>query len=47
MATAIKKLMENPALYQALKERTKIAAADLCWEKEKIKLQAIYEPYLS
>jgi glycosyltransferase involved in cell wall biosynthesis len=46
IASATKKLTENTVLYHQLKRNTVEAAKELCWEKEKNRLIAIYEKYL-
>ncbi|ANH81021.1 hypothetical protein A8C56_08550 [Niabella ginsenosidivorans] len=46
MAEAVIKLYHNKEYYQTLKNNARIAAQELCWDIEKIKLQDIYKPYL-
>jgi len=46
MAREIMTLIGDKKYYQTLKENTTIAAKELCWEKEKDKLIAIYQPFL-
>ena len=46
IARQIEELMNNPELYQTLKNNTILAAKELCWENEQHKLIAIYQPWL-
>lgn len=46
MADQVMQLMENKQLYEKLKENSLAAAKELCWEKEKDKLIAIYQDFL-
>jgi glycosyltransferase involved in cell wall biosynthesis len=46
MAKEVMSLIEDKSYYHTLKENTAIAAKELCWEKEKNKLIAIYQPFL-
>jgi glycosyltransferase involved in cell wall biosynthesis len=46
IAKEIMEFLENKSLISTIKANTIIAAKELCWEKEKQKLEAIYEPYL-
>ena len=46
MAEEVLALMEEATLYQRLKENAVVAAKELCWEKEKHKLIAIYQPFV-
>jgi len=46
LASQVSALMENPVLYNQLRQNTFTAAKELCWEKEKNKLISIYQSYL-
>ena len=46
IAKEIEELVNDKQRYQTLKNNTVPAARELCWENEKQKLMAIYEPYL-
>jgi len=46
MAEEITALMNDPLRYMALRNNTAPAAKELCWEKERMKLMPIFEPYL-
>jgi glycosyltransferase involved in cell wall biosynthesis len=46
IAGQVKSIMDNYEYYQKLRRNALIAAKELCWEKEKGKLVAIYQPYL-
>jgi glycosyltransferase involved in cell wall biosynthesis len=46
MAKEITKFLDDKLFISTIKANTTIAAKELCWEKEKQKLTAIYEPYL-
>ena len=46
IANTIEKMMTDKTAYQEYKTNCGTAAQELCWEKESIKLIAIYQPYL-
>lgn len=46
MAAEIEALMNDSQRYQSYKANTVTAARELCWEKEKSKLESLYEPFL-
>ncbi|RYG40403.1 MAG: glycosyltransferase, partial [Chitinophagaceae bacterium] len=46
MAEEIMQLMNDNQRYEALRTNALEAAKELCWENERIKLTALYEPYL-
>lgn len=46
MAKETMDLIENKECYQKLKDNGIIASKELCWEKEKDKLIAIYQPFV-
>lgn len=46
MAEEIMQLMNDQQRYEALKTNALEAAKELCWENERHKLTALYEPYL-
>jgi glycosyltransferase involved in cell wall biosynthesis len=46
IAEQITDLMNDPLLYNQLKQNALIAARELCWENEKQKLISIYQPFL-
>jgi glycosyltransferase involved in cell wall biosynthesis len=47
MARQIQELVNDPQRYQLFKQNTILAAKDLCWENEEVKLQSIFRPYLT
>ncbi len=46
MARQIENLVNDEAQYQRLKKNATLAAKELCWENEQMKLKEIYQPYL-
>jgi hypothetical protein len=46
MARQIENLVNDEAQYQRLKKNALLAAKELCWENEQMKLIDIYQPYL-
>ena len=46
MASKVIELMECTECYQRIRENAVFASKELCWEKEKIKLVAIYQPFV-
>ena len=46
IARAISAMMDDHTAYEQYKINCRVAAKELCWEKESEKLKAIYQPYL-
>lgn len=46
IAFTISELFDDPIRYERLKSNALLASRELCWEKEELKLQEIYAPFL-
>ncbi len=46
IAETVKKMTANKPAYEVYKQNCAIAAKELCWEKESVKLISIYQPWL-